>query len=156
MDHFCAICKSPFLMDVDDIETETVATSCGHVFHRDCVAQRATVPGATCYLCGASLREDNKFTKIFVTYDEDEHDQVLSRSVKSATASARAALEQEMRVEMRKLEERLQDLEEEHTFNQAHIERLDRQLTTIQSLCYLYEHRMKCIEHRGRKVRDIR
>ena len=67
----------------------TVLTMPGHVFHRDCVAQRATQPGATCCLCGASLREDNKFTKIFVTYDEDEHDEVLSNLVKRSVVIER-------------------------------------------------------------------
>ena len=40
-------------------------------------------------------------------------------------------------------------LKEEHTFNQAHIERLDRQLTSVQALCRLYEDRIGRVGRRA-------
>ncbi|KAI0710939.1 hypothetical protein C8Q76DRAFT_623736 [Earliella scabrosa] len=151
MNHYCTICNSPFLMDNGGIETETVATTCGHVFHRDCLAQRTAQPCSVCGICGSSLREGNKFTKIFVTYDKDEQDALLANLVKSthrlvssATSSALSALHDEGRDFQ--MQERLKELQEEHQFNQAHIERLDRQLTSVHSLRHLYENRLKTLE----------
>ncbi len=31
MEYYCPICKSPFLLEGDTIETETVATTCGEL-----------------------------------------------------------------------------------------------------------------------------
>ncbi len=47
--------------------------------------------------------------------------------------------------QIRNWQTQLDTLKEENAFNQAHIERLDRQLTTVQSLCRLYDDRLKHI-----------
>ncbi|KAI0692075.1 hypothetical protein C8T65DRAFT_699622 [Cerioporus squamosus] len=141
MDHFCTICNAPFLSEDNDVETETVATSC------ECAERE----GATCYLCNASIREDNKFTKIYLTYDNDEYDMVLTTCAKNAAAEEAAAQDSGL-VD---LEQELEALQGKHTYNLDHIEQLDRWWTTVKALCELYQERLKWLERReGREVED--
>ncbi|KAI0367537.1 hypothetical protein BV20DRAFT_949862 [Pilatotrama ljubarskyi] len=81
MHHFCLICKSPFLSDVRE-ESEAVVTSCGHVYHRDCVQSRPVLENGSCEVCRSSLHQENRVKKLFLLYHEDESDQRLVDNVK--------------------------------------------------------------------------
>ncbi|KAI0628149.1 hypothetical protein C8Q77DRAFT_1068615 [Trametes polyzona] len=149
MHHFCAICSSPFLLDSHSATTEfeTIVTTCGHIFHRDCIQKLVVSGRMTCHSCSAPLQENNKFTKIILTYEEGRYDRDLLEHVKSVTASERIALGEQVYSEsIDRLERTYELLSGQHLFNRLQVNELRRQTMWLDAQWAVYESRLKAIE----------
>ncbi|KAI0628144.1 hypothetical protein C8Q77DRAFT_1068570 [Trametes polyzona] len=155
MHHICTGCNSPFLLDSDSATAgvEAVVTTCGHVFHRDCVELLVASRGAKCPLCSSSMqRNAGKLIKIYLSYDEDAYDHVLLRDVQNETAKEKKALDEQPRPVG--LERRRQLLHDQHTFNRNQVTDLLGHVAAVESFAELYKEHLEIIEQEMEIVED--
>ncbi|KAH9885094.1 hypothetical protein C8Q73DRAFT_795988 [Cubamyces lactineus] len=130
---FCAICLSLFLLDTES-EAEAVATSCGHVFHRDCVEDVLKAAGEPrCHVCNEALSTDPQdLLKLYLDTEETPYDRQLVQAVRSATDFAdysRHAIAAEAECQAK-----LAVLRQEQEYNQKVLEALDSQWLALERL----------------------
>ncbi|KAI0324436.1 hypothetical protein GY45DRAFT_1208286, partial [Cubamyces sp. BRFM 1775] len=79
---YCAICHSLFLLDIEK-EAQTVATACGHIFHRDCIEGilKSQHP-PRCVVCDRVLSADpGRLLTLYMAFDETAYDRELMKAV---------------------------------------------------------------------------
>ncbi|EIW54891.1 uncharacterized protein TRAVEDRAFT_22743 [Trametes versicolor FP-101664 SS1] len=150
MHHICTICESPFLLDSDSatVDTETVVTTCGHIFHRGCFEVQAGSAAATCPACSAPCREKDKLIKLFISYDEDDYDRNLLKDVLSVSATSSELKQLEEQSNLVSLNRRNEFLQEEHQFNQLQVNNWCRHVKEVEARSQAYEKRLKRIQDR--------
>ncbi|KAI0654587.1 hypothetical protein C8Q70DRAFT_1058352 [Cubamyces menziesii] len=144
---YCPICLSLFLSDVEK-EAQTVATTCGHIYHRDCAEGllKSQCP-PRCVVCQRALPANPKRLRtLFMAYDETPYDRELLKAVRDATASedhsaGAVAAEAECR-------EKIEALREEQAYNEAVIAALDAQWIAIEKLNDAAQKRVKDLEEK--------